>query len=122
MTLPIRAFFCFECASWFNTEIDWHVHCIEHARNPSLICGFLMTFDGLMAAAGRCPYCLKLGIYHHFLDQTKYINHLEGHMGQCETLGDFWCPHPKCELQAFDMRELRQHLDQVHLVKGLLKV
>ncbi|KAF2179549.1 hypothetical protein K469DRAFT_595662 [Zopfia rhizophila CBS 207.26] len=54
MTIPIRAHFSYECDAWIDSDLDWYIHGICHARKPSLIFGPIPVI-GILAATGRCP-------------------------------------------------------------------
>ena len=119
-TLPVRAEFCFECSFWGTSECEWRMHMVYHLQNPSMVCGPIV-FQGLLVAAGRCPYCMQHGLYTQIETQCGFLEHVKRHLSEQRLLeghGELTCPHPSCE-GNYTENDLRAHLQSVHRIKGL---
>lgn len=114
MMIPLKAHFCFQCGIWMTSEFDWYLHAIDHARNPSIKCG-PVTINGILAAPGRCLYCMKDGIYRQYENQVPYLEHVLRHIEAAEaSIESLSCPHPACEPNEMQSGELREHLEEFH--------
>jgi hypothetical protein len=115
-TIPTRAKFCYECAQWTSSELDWDLHTLHHVHNPHIIYGPI-NMDGILAAPRRCPYCLERGKFLQMENQTQYIEHVENHIfEELETSELLECPHLFCERKLYEARELRLHFQVVHAI------
>jgi hypothetical protein len=112
-TVPTHAEYCFECGIWTSSKLEWSIHGVHHSECPKIIYG-PVTINGLLAEAGRCPYCLKDGLYRTIEKPWQYLQHVERHMAENAGSGNFACPHFTCESRNFDMDELREHFSIVH--------
>lgn len=117
LTIPTKARFCFQCGVWHMTELDWYLHSVQHARNPTYEYGPVFV-NSILAAPGRCPYCMLKGIYQQYENQLPYLNHVAKHIDELEEyMDELTCPHPSCTSQAMDSRELRKHLEEAHNIR-----
>ncbi|KAF1978986.1 hypothetical protein BU23DRAFT_191971 [Bimuria novae-zelandiae CBS 107.79] len=120
-TLPTRAEYCFECGIWITNELEWNLHCVRHAKSPGIIYG-PVTVNGLLVEAGRCPYCMRDGLYRRIEKPSQYLQHVEGHLSEYGSVESLSCPHPSCGLYDFEtIDELREHLSSVHYIPVKLK-
>jgi len=69
-TIPTNVEFCFECAKWTTSIIDWELHAAHHSQNPDIAYGSVQL-GGILAAPRRCPYVQML------LDYTYPICELD---------------------------------------------
>jgi hypothetical protein len=115
-TVPTRARFCFECGQWISSELDWTLHTMHHAHNPHILYGPI-SFDGILAAPRRCPYCSNEGVYLQMENHTQYIEHIEKHIHEeLERNELLECPHLPCERKRYRAQELKKHLRAVHAI------
>jgi hypothetical protein len=116
LTLPNKPHFCFQCATWTMSDLDWYFHGIHHARNPSIHCG-LVTVNGILAAPGRCPFCMAKGIFRQYESMTPYLEHVSKHIDKEEEVSLYLkCPHAECDTEEMCAAELRHHLEEVHSI------
>lgn len=64
------------------------MHGVRHAKNPSTIYD-PVTINGPLAEVGRCPYCMMDGIYRQIEKPSQYLQHLERHIVEQDSLS---CP------------------------------
>jgi hypothetical protein len=115
VTLPTSAEYCFECGTWTMSELEWSMHGLFHAKNPSIIYDPITT-NGLLVEAGRCPYCMRDGLYQQIEKQSHYLEHVERHIVKEVSIRNLSCPHPSCKIHDCTMKELRRHFSSVHYI------
>ena len=111
-TLPTRAEYCFECGIWTTSELEWSMHGVLHAQNPNTIYGPIKV-GGMFAEVGRCPYCMRNGLYRQMEKPSEYLQHVERHVADTKDLD---CPHLSCDVHALELEELHEHLRIVHRI------
>jgi hypothetical protein len=110
-TSPTQAEYCFECGIWTMSMLEWNMHGVCHAKYPSIIYG-PVTVNGLLAEAGRCPYCMRDGLYLQIEKPSQYLQHVEKHI--VEESGSLTCPHPSCDRRSYEIDALHKHFSDVH--------
>lgn len=111
-TVPTRARFCLQCATWTLTDIEWISHQSLHL--PSLIYGPVFA-DGLLVCPRRCPFCTHQGSDTQIDSHVHYVDHIEGHI-QEQGSKEIRCPHNTCQSTKYSKQELRCHLESVHSI------
>jgi hypothetical protein len=77
-----------------------------------------VTVNGILAVAGRYPFCMTHGIYRQFEHKRPYLEHIERHILEAEDgIGKLLCPHSRYEAREFVGSELRKHLEEVHYIR-----
>lgn len=118
-TIPTQFRFCYECAMWTASDMDWSIHCFEHIMTPDIIYG-PVTVEGILAAPQRCPFCMTQGIYMQIESTPSYLQHVDAHIYYARAeLGGLKCPYRLCEQRTYESRELKRHLDVVHAIPFL---
>ncbi|KAF2278969.1 uncharacterized protein EI97DRAFT_224475 [Westerdykella ornata] len=117
LTVPTKAHFCIECKQWKESDLDWYMHAVHHTTAPGKLCG-QVTVNGILAAPGRCPYCMKDGIYTQFDHTQTFLRHVQRHITAAEaTSTSLTCPHPSCETGELDTRTIKRHIEDVHGIR-----
>jgi len=111
---------CFQCDCWFNDSSEWERHCQEHLDKPEelLRCDPLI-FRNFPVKPGYCCFCLgntrqsaSKRMEQYVTDRSKWYDHIECHLNKLGC--DFSCSHPACCVEFQNVKDLRDHLVDVH--------
>ena len=122
-----RPEYCFRCNKWYRTINEFREHCEKHLKEIDMFCGILRC-RGLIASAGRCPFCLsdsQLTLWkdwHKMMQQfdnsATFSRHLKSHLQSLHGQQKISCPHPLCiQNKAHDLKDLQnlqKHFDDDH--------
>lgn len=130
-----RPEYCFRCNKWYGTINEFREHCEQHLKEIDMFCGILRC-RGLVASAGRCPFCLsdpQLTLWkdwHKMMQQfdntAKFSLHLKGHLESLQGLQKISCPHPLCtQNNAIDLKDLQAlqvHFNDDHGIDEAVRI
>ena len=110
LTLPTSVYFCYECSLWIESDLNWANHCSDHLQTLPIFYGLVCAY-GIVAVAGRCPFCFGQSEYRQFPELRYFNAHVNQHINKLPE-GPADCP--VCKHTSRNPCELRSHLDQIH--------
>lgn len=118
-TLDSKAYYCYECAEWFESDFEWDTHCEKHVQGiKDMFCGAVKR-HGITSTAALCPFCLGTRgspshRYRQFPEAGMSLkDHIHNHHLRyiCEP---FPCPHPLCQEEVKGVDGVFQHFTESH--------
>ena len=114
---------CFQCNQWIFGEAQWGEHCQAHLDDRETLpiqCDPLV-YDGVLATAGYCPFCLggtapAAVRMHQFLKRATWKEHIHRHVETLDESKPLNCPHPGLQYTAiFNLvKKLKFHLQDIY--------
>ena len=111
---------CRRCDLWFEDSKQFKGHCQDHFYEIDMFCGIL-EIGGLVAAGGRCPFCIADSVYtwdqrmSEFIQGSLFEEHLRLHFLERLDYHFIACPHPLClSRMSMSMEDLLHHFYDDH--------